>query len=335
MGQTLYFEQPKLRQKVEIIDKVNYIEINYHGNSIELSPSSEFQLNDIKSFLNLLDGKNTIEDLNKKLNSFNQEQIIEYINELDEHWLLEEGKKSKIEGKTGLEFAFELEDYYSFWKNYSKETELTKLILDNKASKNLLVGFAFEYYHVTRRCHEALTPAIVKSHGKTREKVFEFFIEEYRHDQLLLKSLTSLGFSQQEIENSMPLPYTNSIMNMLAKWAHSDLLSFMAGIFIFEGTDYDSLAYKNALSAYDGLPENFARYQNTHGDINIEGDHGHVTRDFFKDIEYISEEDQKRVLNNVRWLNELNLRMHQNTIDYYNNPDAVIPRSLDNLIFTK
>ncbi|MED4590508.1 iron-containing redox enzyme family protein [Priestia flexa] len=332
MSENLYFKYPKLRKNVKIIENEEFITINYHGNSLDIGPSDTINIFDIKNFINLLNGKNSVEDISSKSNCFTKEQVINYIDILDDYLLLEEGKEFQFKGKSGLNFILELEDYYSSWQNFSNETNLTKKILDKKASKNLLVGFAFEYYHVTRRCHECLTPAIAKSHGETRLKVFDFFIEEYRHDKLLIKSLTSLGFERSEIEDSMPLPYTQAIMNMLSKWAHTDILSFMAGIFIFEGSDYDGLAYKDALKEYSDLPEDFAKYQNTHGDINIEGDHGHVTRDFFMDIDYISEEDQRRVIKNIRILNELHLRMHQNTIDYYDKEIVEIPRSLDKLV---
>lgn len=331
MSNNLYFDQPKLRENVTIVEENDQITLNYHGNSLEIAPSEGVNISQIKDFLNLLNGKNNVHSITSQLQYFNKEQIVNYIEVLDEHLLLEEGKAFEFKGKSGLNFILDLEDHYHSWQNFTKETDLTKKILDQKASKNLLMGFAFEYYHVTRRCHECLTPAIAKSHGNTKLKVFDFFIEEYRHDKLLIKSLTSLGFDRTEIEDSLPLPYTQSIMNMLSKWAHTDILSFMAGIFIFEGTDYDSLAYKHALESYSELPEDFAKFQNTHGDINIEGDHGNVTRDFFIDIEYISEEDQQRVIKNIHLLNELQLRMHQNTIDYYDKENVKIPRSLDEL----
>lgn len=297
---------------------------------MEISPTSKVSVEDIKSFLGLLNGKNSVDQLVEKANFFSKEEVLDFIHEFDEYGLLTEGKPSQIVGKTGLEFILELEDLYTEWQNITKETQLTQLILDNKASKNLITGFAFEYYHVTRRCHECVSPAIAKAQGTLREKALDFFFEEYRHDKLLIKSLLSLGFKREEIENSIPLPYTQSIMNMLSKWAHTDILSFMAGIFVFEGTDYDGIAYRDALSAYD-FPEEFAKYQNTHGDINIEGEHGKVSREFYQDIKYISAEDQIRVLNNIRMLNELNNRMHANTIEYYDREDAVIPRSLDKL----
>ncbi|MBY4602884.1 MULTISPECIES: iron-containing redox enzyme family protein [Bacillus] len=331
MKHELYFEKPKLRKKVRIEEKDEYLQISYHGFSLEIFPNEKVSLNVIKDLLNLLDGKHSLEQICEKVSLFSKEEIINYINELDEHWLLTEGTENKIEGKSGLDFIFYLEDLYAEWQNNIKETELTQLILNKGASKNLIVGFAVEYYHVTRRCHECISPAVAKSQGRIREKVLDFFMEEYRHDKLLMKSLLSFDFDRKEIENSVPLPYTQAIMNMLSKWAHTDLLSFMAGIFLFEGTDYDGMEYKEALSSYN-LPKDFVKYQNTHGDINIKGEHGQVTRDFYRELDYISPEDQIRVVNNIRMLNELHIRMHQNTIDYYNQINTVVPRNLDKLM---
>jgi hypothetical protein len=331
VGHTLYFEQPKLRSNVKITHDENCIHIRHHGTEVELAPLNNISLRDIENFLNVMDGNHSIDEIVNSTKIFSRDDVINYIKNLDDNWLLSEGKKNRLNGKTGLEFIIELEDKYAQWLYEAKETPLTRLLLDNKASKNLVIGFSFEYYHVTRRCHECISPAIAKAQGEIREKVIEFFVEEYRHDKLLAKSLMALGYTKNEIENSIPLPYTQSIMNMLSKWAHTDLLSLMAGIFIFEGTDYDGYAYKDAISAYD-FPPDFAKYQNTHGDINLEGDHGHVTREFFTHVGYISPEDQTRVINNIRFLNELHVRMHANTIDYYDHPNSIIPRSLDSLI---
>lgn len=330
MSDTLYFIKPKLRNKVQIEDKNGFLHLVYHGNSVDMAPTEKISMENIKFFLQLLDGTHTIEQLNEKIDFLQTDEIMDTLSELDEYWMLTEGNPQEIQGKTGLEFIMDLEDLFAEWQNITKENKMTRLILDSHASKNLLIGFAFEYYHVTRRCHECVSPAIAKAQGKIRDKVLEFFIEEYRHDKILIKSLTSLGYDKKEIEQSLPLAYTQSIMNMLSKWAHTDLLSFMAGIFIFEGTDYDGIAYKEALSKYD-MPEDFIKYQNTHGDINIEGDHGHVTREFFIDINYVSPEEQIRVINNIRLLNELINRMSEHIIEYYDRPDAVIPRSFAEL----
>lgn len=328
----LYIEKPRLRESCIVSNTNDGLFIQHYSNELHISPDSNTTIDQIKTFFSLLDGSHTIDSLSSKLPFFSKNQIIEYLEVLDENYLLRDGKKDlELKGKNGLDFIFELEDLYFKWQNERSETSLATMIYDGQAPQNVLVGYTFEYYHVTRRCHECVSPAIAKSHGKTRRKALDFFIEEYRHDKLLLRSLTALGYKKEEIEDSKPLPYTHALMNLLGKWAHTDLLTFMAGIFLFEGNDHEMLQYQEALAKYD-LPPEFAKFQDAHGNINIEGDHGHVTRDFFADVEYISPIDQQRIIHNIRILHELQLRLNDNVLDYYSKADCKIPRSLDSLI---
>nr|WP_236588247.1 iron-containing redox enzyme family protein [Tumebacillus amylolyticus] len=194
-----------------------------------------------------------------------------------------------------------------------------------------MIGWTLEYYHITKRAHDCISPAIAKGHGEFRSMLLDFFHEEYRHDKLLLKSLKSLGFEEHEITNSIPLPYTAAVSNLLAKWAHTDLLSYMASLFIFEGTAMEGNDYVQALDVYE-MPREFSIHQAAHNNINTEGDHGNVSREFYASIEYITAEDQARVIRNIRLLHEAQLRAHDTIFEYYLKPDVKMPRLLDNLL---
>ncbi|MGZ0049313.1 iron-containing redox enzyme family protein [Brevibacillus gelatini] len=325
----IYVQKPKLREGCEVIYKNDYLIITYRGDQFELYPQEESSCDEIATLLNLLDGTKTIEELvtlNQAKGFMNTLKLIEV---LDENCLLREGKKVEIKGKTGLEFIMDLEDLHRIWERSLGETTLSKLFYKGEAPLEMVIGWGFEYYHITKRAHDCITPAIAKAHGALREQMLEFFHEEYRHDKLLLKSLTSLGYSEQEIINSIPHAYTAAISNALAKWAHTDLLTFMAVLFIMEGTNLDGQEYMDTLALYD-LPDDFIRYQGVHSDINIQGDHGNVTRDFFALVDYISPEEQLRVKKNILMFEQLRIRQEETFWESFQKEKNEIPRLLLN-----
>jgi pyrroloquinoline quinone (PQQ) biosynthesis protein C len=326
----LYIQQPKLRQGSEIVLEHDHIRIVCCGEDYLIYPDEGTSCVQVLHFLQQLDGERTVPHLQAALSDLTPKQVEEYLEVLDENWLLAEGKESMFVGKSGLHFILELEDMRRKWELEDGESAFTKAMFEGTAPRNAVIGFAFEYYHVTRRAHDCITPTIAKSHGEFRNMFTDFFREEYRHDRLLMRSLTALGYSDADIENSLPLPYTAALSNLLAKWAHTDLLSFMASLFIFEGTELDGNEYMEALEAYQ-MPDQFAAHQGTHNDINVDGDHGNVTREFFSKIEYVSPEEQQRVIQNIRLLHESSRQHHDNIMAYYGNPEASLPRLLTTL----
>ena len=325
----LFVQQPKLRLGSKIVENTEYLTLKYRNESFELYPDENTTLEAIASFLVSLDGTKTVEELKaSKILPFELVQDVLLV--LDENCLLEDGKVSEFKGKSGLEFFLELVDLHRQWEAGLGESEFSKLFYSGKAPRELIIGWTIEYYHITKRTHDCVTPAIAKAHGAIRNHVIEFFHEEYRHDKLLLKSLLTLGFSEEEIANSIPLPYTTSLSNMLAKWSHTDLLSFMASLFLYEGNASEGHDYIEALEKY-GLPKEFVAQQGVHNDINVEGEHGNVTREFFSLIDYVSPEDQLRVKKNIAMLNQVYRQAINNIAEYYGHEGAELPRTLASL----
>lgn len=320
-----YFEQPKLREGSELVVTADHLKIAYRGEEFDIYPDEQHTLEQISRFLQMLDGSRTVEQLKAQSADFSPEEIAEFLEMLDESWLLADAKQAEIVGKNGLTFLLELEDLYRDWEKEFAESELATAFYEGRASKELVIGVTFEYYHITKRAHDCITPAIAKGHGAMQRGYMEFFHEEYRHDKLLLQSLHALGYTKEQVVNSIPLAYTAALSNQLAKWAHTDLLTFMASLFIWEGTNFESAEYIESLEEYD-FPKEFANNQKTHSDINIEGEHGNVSREFFSQIAFVSPEDQKRVIQNLRLLVEMRARVETEMYRYYSAPDAVIPR---------
>ncbi|MCU4715909.1 iron-containing redox enzyme family protein [Bacillus cereus] len=309
-----YFKKPKFREVAKVEQNDNGILVKCHGDEFELSGEASL----ISSFINSLDGSNNIEEIIKKNESsqFSRDEILDHLEILDEFFLLEEGNVEASNTYSGLKFITKIEDLYYKWQSENGETELSKIMLDGKASLNLITGWTLEYYYVTNRAHDCISPSINRAHGEFQDMLIDFFHEEYRHDKMIQKSLSTLGYKQEDLDNLLPLPYTAAVTNLLNKWAHTDLLSFYAALFIFEGTADEGNGYIEALSKYD-LPKGFAKPQAAHNTINVEGDHGNVSRDFYSKIEHVSLADRQRVVKNMRILHETQLKQFEEIIKTY------------------
>lgn len=321
-----YFKKPKIREIAKIVDTEEAILVKCHGDEFELQGDKTV----ISSFLNSLNGENTIDEIinDNKSSNFPENDIIEQLDLLDEFFLLEEGNIEEKSTHNGLKFITKIEDFYYKWQSEHGETTVATRILDGKASLNLITGWTFEYYYVTNRAHDCISPSISRAHGVFQDMLIDFFHEEYRHDKMIQKSLSTLGYKKEDLDNVLPLPYTAALANLLCKWAHTDLLSFYAALFIFEGTADEGNGYIDALTQYD-LPKGYIKPQMTHNTINVEGDHGNVSRDFYSKIEHISLTEQQRVIKNMRILHETQLKAFEELITVYDTEGELKLRYFD------
>ncbi|TDG18735.1 hypothetical protein EYW47_33400 [Paraburkholderia silviterrae] len=203
-------------------------------------------------------------------------------------------------GKTGFEALLEIEDLSNhllyetlyrneFWTNCSKATN------PGDVPESVVYGMVIENYHFLFR--ESYFDAPVLSYvpnTKVRLAMNEFFSEEYGHDELLLKALNRIGISRDDLAHTIPLPQTMALCNGLAYWAHNDPLFFFTTLGILEGKDIRQDSFLDAAFRI-GIDPEFLRPVKAHSDINLQGEHGSLTRKIFSQIPVVDEETMKRM----------------------------------------
>jgi hypothetical protein len=327
-GQPVQFSRPKLKDGCTVTRAVEGMILSYLGEDYTFELDDPARALPVERFLLSLDGSRPATELTDGGAGLPPDEARIALRLLDESLLLTEAAPPPA-GKSGLAFATELEDlYYNVWtRQEGGETELVRSIFDGKAERAVILGWCLESYHVTSRAHDCLSPMLARFHGAFKRKAIAYFLDEYRHDKLIMKSLLAAGFRRDDVERCLPLPYTHAVMNLLARWAHSDLLSFMGCLFVFEGTPEIGDGYIASLAQYD-LPEEFVKGQSVHNDINNDGGHGNITRDFFAMSEQIAPDDQARVIRNLRMLYEAQRCKHDDVLRYYRAPTVGAPRLL-------
>jgi hypothetical protein len=178
-------------------------------------------------------------------------------------------------------------------------------------------GLCVENYHLLFR--ESYFDAPILSYPfnrKARLLINEFYREEMGHDRLLLKSLQSLGLTEEDLFQSVPLPGTMALCNSLSYWARHDPLFFFTTLGPLEGRDVQVDSFVRA-AHYKGLPPEFIDPIEAHANINKNAAHGMLTRDIFETFPMIGAQDAQRIYRQTRLFIQIYNRFYRNLWDYF------------------
>ncbi|WP_336600186.1 iron-containing redox enzyme family protein [Paraburkholderia bengalensis] len=235
--------------------------------------------------------------------------------------------------RSGLDVLLELEDlanellYRTLYANVFWE-KCTSAGARDDIPLNVVHGMIVENYHFLFR--ESYFDAPVLSYVANtgvRLAMNEFYAEEYGHDELLLKSLGTLGVTREDLARTVPLPQTMALCNALAFWAHSDPLFFFSTLGILEGKDIKQDSFLDA--AYRiGVDPVLLKPVKAHSDINLNGGHGSLTRKIFARIPAINEADVQRMRAQTHLFIELYDQFYAGIWEHYSTSPMLL-RKLD------
>lgn len=213
---------------------------------------------------------------------------------LDKFGLLIERGATAGTALTGKQLIARLEQEQHARAEESDALPLWDILRSGDAPERLLTGLAKEYFFLTSAAYDAITPAIARLHGEQRAVMLEFVLGEYRHDNLMLRSLKACGFTDEDVRAALPHPYTRGLTDQLRYWAETDPLTMMCALFMFEGTAESGQAYIDLLQR-NRLPAGYIEGVVEHDRANTEGNHGAISREFMRYQSSVSSEDAERV----------------------------------------
>lgn len=194
------------------------------------------------------------------------------------------------------------------------ESELTKMIFDESDHHELVKDFTLQYYHVTNMCRSSIAASIATLKGKQKQLAIDFFEEEIGHEKLLKRALQAIGVS--DFSDRSILPSTRALMNRLRYCSIIDPLSFMAIIFLYEGSTEDGRDYINSLRRHE-FDNDFINPQEKHEDINSNGEHDKVSLSFYEELSFINNSDSVRVEQMIKDTIDIEYYMHSEIVDNY------------------
>ncbi|MGB3535914.1 MAG: iron-containing redox enzyme family protein [Microcoleaceae cyanobacterium] len=259
------------------------------------------------------------------------EQIPELITEFEQRGLLTETPSHSFSTLlSGEEFYQDFTQFLHQFNLRLPPSQYTEKMQAGSITRNQLIGYALESYHITHLCPSLLAPALTKSESlATRKLLREFFASELHHDRLIENSLKSVGITATQLEQMQPLPMTFAVCTSLAVFAEQHPLSFKAALLLFEIHDerFHQL-FKQSCEALE-LPTDFVNPILLHAKINDDGDHENITEILLSEIAYVSLEEQLLVKKNMVILIESMMKRTQEILEYYSLPENPIPRCFD------
>lgn len=321
------FQYPQFKDQVFFQFQETEIEIYYRNQACAISvPSEEHEA--IVKLLKLLQiGGFSLEQLGQGCPGI-QEDIPELLAEFGRRgFLIERETDNNSIGMTGAQFYRELYRFINILKRQFPPSLYSQRMADGTITKEQLIGYALESYHVTHLCPRLLAPSLANYESpKTQKLLQEFFVSELHHDRLISNSLMSVGITANQLETMQPLPMTFAVCSSLGVFASQHPLSFKAALLLFEEDDQSFHELFTKECQAKGLPSGFYKPIQLHAGINEEGGHDEITRVLLTEIPYVSPEEQLLVKKNLRILMEsMVLRTHE-ILDYYQDSNNIIPR---------
>ncbi|MCF5495888.1 hypothetical protein GIV81_25835 [Pseudomonas syringae] len=191
--------------------------------------------------------------------------------------------------------------------------------------ENVYYGMAIENFNFLYRESWFDSPVLnYVASEKARLKMNEFYGEEYGHDELIFQALSTLGITQQQIRESVPLPETLALCNALAYWAATDPLFFFTTMGILEGKDIEVDSYIIAMQASGKIKDEFIAPILAHANINIGAEHGVLTRELFAEIPVVTADQLRSMKSNTHIFVELYDNFHSAVWDFYSTTHTLL-----------
>jgi hypothetical protein len=159
------------------------------------------------------------------------------------------------------------------------------------------------------------------------------YAEEWNHYTFFMKSLRHLGFSEEDVEGSVPLPMTLALSNFMRQAAREDVVAYSVCSAVLEGTTTDRRTYNpyhdRAAELY-GIPREAVKPIYDHLDLDVQYQHSNLFEEICTSVPTISAERGSRILDYGHQLVEHIWMWTENIEAYYSNEaNPVLRRRFD------
>lgn len=140
---------------------------------------------------------------------------------------------------TGRAFYALHRKHSAHWLAPVYEHPLWERIVEGRATRAQVVGFAFEKYHYIEGAYEHMAVAAANATPAMMPHLARHFIEEYLHGDIYRKGLQSL-YADDVVVRSQPLPSTRALVNFLSETAARSSFAYYAGNELLQMTENTS-----------------------------------------------------------------------------------------------
>lgn len=206
---------------------------------------------------------------------------------------------------------------------------LADQFLGGQATRELLIGYAMEYYTLVKAAPSVLGSAL--NHElppAVWRQIKQLFLTEHDHHLLLETSLAAVDISPERADTYLPLPSTYALTAALSAYSRQHILSFIGCLYLFEEPHPE---FNNAFVSESqrlGLPDAFWQPFIAHSDVNEEEAHADVTWQALGEYSAISHHEAKVVHTNVVSVSEILHWQATQIAEYFSSPERLEDRFL-------
>ncbi|MBB5958184.1 hypothetical protein FHS29_004792 [Saccharothrix tamanrassetensis] len=252
------------------------------------------------------------------------EEYAEMLEALDEQGMIVEAEQTAEAGMSGI-------TAYATLRRHAEEVRATvhspliKALVDGTVTRDQLIGYAIEYWHVTHLCPRALAPVLARDDLgiEVWTKLMDFYQSERNHDRMMEKSLSAVGITRAQLLRTQPLPATAAVMASLGVYAYNFPVALIATLFPMEEPELDFLDLFRERCAELDLPEGFVKPIVAHSDVNEDEAHDAVSLDLLAEIPYLGTETVRECAKAVADVIEQRARIDAQIISWYGNGGGV------------
>jgi thiaminase len=216
------------------------------------------------------------------------------------------------------------------WLNEAFSHPFWDRMTSGKGSRRMYSGWLIELYHYTRNANRHMPLSCAHTHEKAIKGMrAKHYAEEWNHYHYFMKALKALGFTDDGISKSVPLPMTLALSNFMRQAAREDIVSYSICSAVLEGTTVDRGAYnpyyETCAKLYD-LPQESIAPIYAHLDLDVQYQHSDLFLDILSKIETMPAARAGRALEYGHQLVE-HIWLWTDSIEkYYGNEGNPMPR---------
>jgi pyrroloquinoline quinone (PQQ) biosynthesis protein C len=203
-------------------------------------------------------------------------------------------------------------------------------MMSGRGSRRLFSGWLIELYHYTRNANRHMPLSCAYARDKPlRVLRARHYGEEWNHYHYFTKSLRALGFTDESVASSVPLPMTLALSNFMRQAAREDVLAYSICSAVLEGTTTDRGAYSpyyEKTAELYGIPREAVAPIYAHLDLDVQYQHADLFAEILKTVDVIPRARASRVLDYGHQLVEHIWMWTENIERYYELDASPLPR---------
>ncbi len=279
----------------------------------------------LKRILMMMDGRNSLRKLQQLFSPQHPDYITDLVHYLEEKKLIDDA--AHFSRDIAVIFLVELEDLS---KNLIINQVLKNKLDSSDLQLHVIYGFAVEFYHLFAN-KAYIESALLNFAGSTQiqELINQLYCQEYGQDKLLLKALNSIGISDEDLIETIPLPQTMALCNDLAYWASFDSLFYFSILGILTNQNIANLELylqtAEDLSINSSFLEVIKALINSQRNIKATN----ISHQIFKEISHIDKQTQQRLKSQIYLFAEIYSNFYTAIFNYYASTQVLLRRVSD------